>query len=88
MMKCVLTVGLFILLPISYRFLLNMGLSRQWYALLTSILLGLAFLFLSILFVEEDALLIGGIMFVTSLIGGYPTQYLLYPKLRAQARLK
>jgi len=80
-MKSAVTLGLFIILPIIFLWLLQARVSRKLFALFTSLLMALTFFLLSILFVNKDPLVIGTIMFTLALIGSYPTQYFLYPVL-------
>ena len=81
-MKIIMTLIQFIIFHIALRILLKKGITRRWFALLTSLLYATLFLFLSIMFVYNDSIVIGVIMFLCMMIGGYPTAFLLYPLLQ------
>ena len=78
-MEVLIIFGLFLCIPYLFRFIIKKGVSRHRYAMLTSLILALTFFLLSILFVTDDPFSVGTIMAILSLIGGYPTQYFLYP---------
>jgi hypothetical protein len=66
-MKCVTTVGIFLLLPFLLRILLtNSNVTRRQFALITSLLLAIANFLLVIMFVEEDTFTIGALMCIVS----------------------
>lgn len=77
-MEVLIIFGLFLCIPYLFRFIIKKGVSRHCYAMLTSLILALTFFLLSILFVTDDTFLIGTVMFILALIGGYPAQYFLY----------
>jgi len=82
-MKCAATLGIFFLLPYLFRLLFkNPNVTRRGYAFLTSLLLAIANFLLVVMFVEENTIAIGIIMFLITIISGYPTGLLLYPFLR------
>ena len=81
-LRCIATPGLFLVLPYLFRWFLSSGMTRARYALASSISLGIAFFLLTIMFVKEDAFLLGVIIFVLALIGGYLPNYLMYPGLK------
>ena len=56
--------------------------TRFCYALVASLSLGITFFSLAIVFVDEDAFLLGVIMLICILIGGFPFNYLMYPALK------
>ena len=81
-LRCIATPVLFLVLPYLFRWFLSIGMTRGRYALAASLSLGTTFFLLTIMFVEEDALLLGVIIFVLALIGGYLPNYLMYPDLK------
>ena len=86
-MKLLITFFLFLTIPYLFRYILKKDVSRRGFALLTSLILAFTFFLLSVLFVKDDSLIIGIAMFVLILVGGYPTQYLLFPILSKYVNL-
>lgn len=80
-LRCIATPGLFLVLPYLFRWYLSSGMTRACYALAASLSLGITFFFITIMFVE-DAFLLGVIIFVLALLGGYLPNYLMYPGLK------
>lgn len=78
-MKIIITLALFTSLPFVLRILLKKGISKRQFAFLTSLYYATLFFLLSIMFAAKDSLLIGTILFICMMLGGYPTAYLLYP---------
>jgi ABC-type spermidine/putrescine transport system permease subunit I len=78
-MKIIMTLVLFIALPYILRVLLKKGIIRRKFAIVTSLSYATLFFLLSIMYVNHDSVVIGVIMFVCIIIGGYPTAYLLFP---------
>jgi hypothetical protein len=70
-MEFLLTIGLFLALNCSFYLLGRSGISRKRYRLLTSTLLAGTFFTLALLFVKNDTIIIGSILFVLTFIGGY-----------------
>lgn len=81
-LRCIVTPGLFLVLPYLFRWFLSSGMTRHRYALIASLSLGITFFLLAIMFVDESAFLLGVIIFICILIGGYPFNYLIYPALK------
>ena len=81
-LRCIATPGLFLVLPYLFRWFLSSGMKRARYALAASVSLGITFFLLTIMFAKEDAFLLGVIIFVLTLIGGYLPNYLMYPGLK------
>ncbi len=80
-MKIIIILLLFTCLPIVLRILLKRGVSRKLFAVLTSFLYSILLLLLSVIFISKNSIIIGVIMFLCMMIGGYPTAYLLFPTL-------
>lgn len=78
-MEILITIGLFISLPRIYRFLLDREIDRKLFSFISSLLLGLVFFVLSIIFPGEYHMETGVILLLIVVIFGYPIQYLLYP---------
>jgi hypothetical protein len=81
-LKLLITSGLFIALPFALGpILLNPKTSRRVFALILSIWMGSVFFVLSVMYVINvpEKFVVGAILFVLSLISGFPTGYFLYP---------
>jgi hypothetical protein len=87
-MKIIVTLVLFIGFPYILRILLKKGITHRRFALLTSLLYATLFFLLSIMLAKNDAVVIGTILFICMIIGGYPSAYFLYPILNKSVTSK
>jgi len=81
-LRCIVTFGLFLGLPYFLRLILTSDITRRRYALVASLLLGFVFFLLSIMYVDDNSYQVGIVVFIPAIIGGYLTNYLLYPVLK------
>lgn len=77
--RCFLTFGLFFALPYILRTILLSGVTRRRYAIIASLLLGIIFFLLWMMFVGYNSYLMGIILFVLIFLGGCLANYLMYP---------
>jgi len=80
------TLILFFCIPYLFRVIIISNVTRSRFALFSSFIVGTLFFLLSIMYLSEDSLIIGAIMFLFALAGGFPTLYLLYPILKSQIK--
>lgn len=80
-LKLLVTSGLFIALPFALGpILLNPKTSRRVFALILSIWIGSMFFVISVMYVNvPEKFVVGAVLFVLSLISGFPMGYFLYP---------
>lgn len=83
-LKIVLTIGIFVIPPFVFsRLILVPIISRKLFSILSSLLIGIQFFLLVQLFVQFKPFLIGSLLFIFSLAGGFPVSYFLYPGLKS-----
>jgi hypothetical protein len=79
MIKIIFILILFAIIPYLLLNLLKKGLPRKWFALVIAIMYGVLFFVLCIFYINKHAFEYGLFTFITTIFGGYPTAYLLFP---------
>ncbi len=75
-------------MPYVFLALIKKGITRKKFSLITSLFFGSLLFILSILYVDKHAIAIGLFMFISMIVGIYPTIYLLFPKLQKKVLSK
>ena len=79
LLKCAFFLGMFFFVPILLRWLLNRELTRNHFSLFVSTSMAVIFFLISIMYGDKHPIIIGLLMVLFAIAGGYPTAYLGYP---------
>jgi hypothetical protein len=80
-LKCIVTFVLVFTLPYFLRMFYRPEISRKRFALIGALSVSIVNFVMAALYVDEHPIVIGAMIFFTTMLGGYPTVYFLYPLL-------